>query len=180
MKKIILFLLKPINKILYPNYDVNNSVHSQLDIFKAGFFQKIIGFNRKISWPVHWTSTIMSPENINPGTRTPGLSKNCHLDGRNKLIFGKNVWIGPGAKIISMNHDVNNYYKYVESTPILIGDNCWIGANAIILSKVELGEHTIVAAGAIVTKSFKEGNQILGGNPAKVIKKLPNYEINCE
>lgn len=176
MKKSVLNIIKLINKILYPKYDVENSVHSQITILKIGFFQKILGFNRDISWPVHWTSSISSPNNISPGTRTPGLSKNCHIDGRNGIKFGKNVWIGPDVKIISMNHDINNYHKYVKAKHIIIKDNCWVGAGAIILPEVELGQHTIVAAGAVVTKSFADGNQVLGGNPAKVIKKLSNYE----
>ena len=139
--------------------------------------QKIFGFNRHVPWPVHRSSRISACSKIDPGTRTPGLSRNCHIDGRNGIVFGKNVWVGPHAKIISMNHDVNNYNEYTKAKPIRIGDNCWVGAGAIILGKVELGEHTVVAAGAIVTKSFKEGDQIIGGNPAKVIKKLNNYAI---
>ena len=160
---------------MYPSYDVENSVHSQLVILKVGFFQKILGFNRKIPWPVHWSSTIGASKNINPGTRTPGLSKNCHIDGRNGIFIGENVWIGPNVKIISMNHDVNNYHHYIKANSIKIARNCWIGSGAIILPEVELGEHTIVAAGSVVTKSFHEKNQIIGGNPAKVIKKLQDY-----
>ena len=114
---------------------------------------------------------------IHPGTRTPGFSKNCHIDGRNGRVFGNNVWVGPNVKIISMNHDLNNFNKYTNGKPIKIGDNCWLGTSSIILAEVELGEHTIVAAGAIVTKSFPEGNQVLGGNPAKVLKKLPDYNV---
>ena len=47
--------------------------------------------------------------------------------------------------------------------------------NAVILPGVELGEKTVVGAGAVVTKSFKEGHCVIGGNPAKLIKKL---EVN--
>ena len=64
------------------------------------------------------------------------------------ISFGKNIWVGPSVKIISMNHDVNNYSKYVKSKSIIIGDNCWIGAGAIILPGVSLGDHIIVAAEA--------------------------------
>ena len=58
----------------------------------------------------------------------------------------------------------------------IIGDNCWIATNAVILPGVELGEHVIVGAGSVVTQSFKENNILIGGVPAKIIKKLDNYE----
>lgn len=177
MKKIIFYIIKNCNKILYPKYDVENSLYSQIVILRYGFFQKILGFNRSVPWPVHYTSTVSPYKKIKPGTRTPGMSKGCHLDARNGIEIGKNVWIGPHAKIISMNHDVNNYHNYISSKPIKIADNCWLGANVIILANVELGEHTVVAAGAIVTKSFKKGNQVIAGNPAKVIKQLSKYGV---
>ncbi|NRB54352.1 MAG: acyltransferase, partial [Saprospiraceae bacterium] len=53
-----------------------------------------------------------------------------------------------------------------------IGKYCWIGMGAVILPGVKLGEYTIVAAGAIVTKSFENGYCVVGGNPAKVLKEL--------
>ena len=99
----------------------------------------------------------------------------CHIDGRNGIVFGLNVWIGPRVSVISMNHDPYDYHSYIESGPVVIGNNCWLGAGSVVLPKVEIGEHTIVAAGAVVTKSFKEGNQILAGVPARVVKKLDGY-----
>lgn len=101
----------------------------------------------------------------------------CHIDGRNGIIFGRNVWIGPRVSVISMNHDPNDYHSYIDNGPIVIGDNCWLGANSVILPDVKLGEHTVVAAGAVVTKSFKEGNQVLAGVPACVVKKLDEYKV---
>ncbi len=176
MKKIFLAFVKRINKLLYPKFDVDNYPGNQLIILKAGFFQKIIGFNRKVPWPVHWTTNVYCPDKIDPGNRTPGLSKFCHLDGRNGIIIGKNVWIGPYVKIISMNHDITNYFNYIKTEPIIIGDNCWIGAGSIILPGVKLANHTVVAAGSVVTKSFLEEDQLIGGVPAKVIKKIPPYK----
>jgi hypothetical protein len=142
---------------------------------KCLFFQKVLGFNRGVSWPVHWTSKISMPENIDPGTRTPGLSMGCHIDGRNGIKFGKNVWVGPRVSIISMNHELNDYDSYVTQEPVIIGDNCWLATNSVILPGVELGEHTIVAAGCVVNRSFPKGNQVLAGVPAKIVKKLDNY-----
>lgn len=58
---------------------------------------------------------------------------------------------------------------------IKIGNNCFIGAKSTILYGVTLGDNTVVAAGAVVTKSFKEGNVVIGGNPAKVLCSTKEY-----
>ena len=143
-------------------------------LLKHFFYQKILRKNANVSWPVHPTSVFKSPEKISRGTRCPGLAPFCYIDARNGILIGKNTWIGPRVSLISMNHDTNDYTKYIKDSPIQIGDNCWIGAGVIITAGVQLGNHTIVAAGAVVTKSF-EGNVIIGGVPAKVIKELKAY-----
>ena len=50
-----------------------------------------------------------------------------------------------------------------------------IGASSIILPEVKLGNHIVIGAGSVVTKSFVEDNVLLAGNPAKKIKNLDNY-----
>ena len=115
------------------------------------------------------------PTKIVRGTRCPGMSMGCHIDGRNGIVFGRNVWVGPRVSIISMNHDINDYEEYVQESPVIIGDNCWLGANSVILPGVEIGDHTVVAAGSVVTKSFPGSDQIIAGVPAKVIKRLAPY-----
>lgn len=176
MKKLLKKLILLVNKLLYIGYPVQKLPHSQLLILKYAFYQKILGFNRDVKWPVHRTSQFLSPEKINPGSRTPGLAHNCFIDARNGIEIGKNVWIAHGVNLISQNHDNNEYSNYIIVEKIKIGDNCLIGANAVILPEVQLGNHTIVAAGAIVTKSFCESNQIIAGNPAKIIKKIGEYK----
>ncbi|MEX1221500.1 MAG: acyltransferase [Idiomarina sp.] len=145
-------------------------------VIKCFFVQKLLLQNRKVPWPVHWSTRINAPHKINRGTRYPGLSMGCHIDGRNGISFGKNVWIGPRVSIISMNHDSNDYNRYLKCDPIIIRDNCWLGANSVVLPGVELGEHTIVAAGSVVTRSFPQGNQVLAGVPARVLKPLGIYK----
>ena len=144
-------------------------------LFKQVIMQKIFRINGHVPWPVHWSSQIKSPENIQRGTRCPGLSIHCYLDGRNGIIIGKNVWIGPKVSIISMNHDLNNYDKDVVTNSIVIGNNCWLGTGVIILPGVQLGNHVICAAGAVIAKSFHEDNILLAGVPAKIVKKLQPY-----
>lgn len=147
---------------------------------KSIFFQKILRINGHVPWAVNVTSTVKAPEKITRGNRYPGLSPRCYVDGRNGIIFGANTWVGPNVAIISMNHDVLDYHRYEEAPPVRIGENCWIGAHAIVLPGVELGPHTVVGAGAVVTCSFPEGDQVLGGVPACVVRKLNPYRGKSE
>lgn len=176
MKKIL--IKKIVDKLLYflwPQYMKNGNEHSNFIVFKHWLLQKVFRLNARVPWPVHPTSRVRKPENIRRGTRTPGLSLGCHIDGRNGIVLGENVWIGPRVSIISMNHDVNNFNKYISEDPIVIERDSWLGANSIILPGVHLGQHTVVAAGAVVTKSFPIGDQVIAGVPASVVKKLKSY-----
>lgn len=175
MKKILRKIIYLILSICYRELSKNDASYSVKQILNYAFKQKILGYNRSVKWPVHFTSQVKSPEKIQRGTKYPGFAKGCYIDGRNGIIFEENVITGPHVSIISQNHNTNDFTKYINSNPIIIRKNSWLSANCIILPEVELGEHTIVAAGAVVTKSFPEGNQIIGGNPAKIIKKIGEY-----
>ena len=65
----------------------------------------------------------------------------------------------------------NKNWEAVNTAPIKICDNAWIGMNCIILKGVTIGEGAIVGAGSVVTKSVPPWT-IVGGNPAKVIKEI--------
>lgn len=100
---------------------------------------------------------------INPG---------CFISG--KVTIGNNVMIGPGAKIIGGSHnyaqlDVPMRFQGGTTLPIVIEDDVWIGANAVILGGCNVGRGSIVAAGAVVTKSIKKFT-VVGGVPGKIIK----------
>ncbi len=168
-------ILEKVLYVLWPKYMKSGNEHSPLIVLKYWFLQKVLRINGSVPWPVHPTSRVTKPENIERGTRTPGLSMGCHIDGRNGITFGSNVWIGPHVSIISMNHDVNNFYEYVTEKAIVIENNSWLGASCVVLPGVHLGEHTVVAAGAVVTKSFPKGDQVLAGVPAKIVKRLSAY-----
>jgi acetyltransferase-like isoleucine patch superfamily enzyme len=137
------------------------------------FFQKVLGFNRSAYWPCHFTSIISAPRNIEIGIGTaPGLSPNCYIQGAGGIKLGDYSLVGPGVGIISANHDIYDIHSHQLSKGVVIGKYCWIGMNAVILPGVRLGDHTIVAAGTIVTKSFLDGYCVLAGNPAREIKAL--------
>ena len=121
--------------------------------------QRIFRINSDANWPVHWSSLVFFPQNIKRKSFRPylGFMPGQYIQGMNGIEIGSNVRIGPGVKIISANHDLSDFSKHLPAKPIVIGDNCWIAADAIILSGVELGDYVVVAAGAVVTKSFAGG-----------------------
>ena len=72
------------------------------------------------------------------------------------------------------NRPASSDHTAVDRDP-RTGDNCWLGANVVILPGVELGNHVVVAAGTVVTKSFLQDDILLAGVPAKVTKELDAY-----
>lgn len=144
-------------------------------IIKYWFPQKVLGKNRHIPFPVPDYTMIANPDNIefDPNDMRIFHTVGCYFQGIGaRVCLGHPVYIAPGVGFITSNHDFNRLFSSQEGKEIRIGNNSWIGMNAVILPGVELGEHTIVGAGAVVTKSFPEGNCVIAGNPAKVIKQL--------
>lgn len=98
-----------------------------------------------------------------------------------EVIIGDNVMISPEVMILTGNHDFSDKNKLlieqkIITKPVKIGNDVWIGARALILPGVEVGERSIIAAGSIVTKDIPS-NVIVGGNPARIIKNLDNEEF---
>jgi galactoside O-acetyltransferase len=120
-----------------------------------------------------------------------------HLICRNKIVIENNVFMAWGSCVydhnshsldyrdreedivqqlrdyrLGQNFIANKNWNVVDSKPILIKSNAWIGMNCIILRGVTIGEGAIVGAGSVVTKDVPDWT-VVGGNPAKVIKVLP-------
>jgi len=101
-----------------------------------------------------------------------GLGLNSRVAG--PLSIGNDVMMAPNVSIYTQNHETENIYRPMRlqtaaKHKVTIGDDVWIGANAIILPGVTIGNGAIVAAGAVVTKDV-EPFAVVGGNPAKTIK----------
>lgn len=91
------------------------------------------------------------------------------------LTIGNNVKIGGGVLLIDTDcHPINYIIRRAsnegtKSSPIIIEDDVWIGAQSIVLKGVTIGAHSIIGAGSVVTKDIP-ADCIAGGNPCKVIK----------
>jgi acetyltransferase-like isoleucine patch superfamily enzyme len=146
------------------------SKQARRQYFLYRFFRFFFSLNKEANFAINFTSIVLKPENIQLGRAVEKsllISGNCYFQAINGIRIGDNTIIAPGVKIISSDHDFKNLNNHTLEDPIIIGSQCWIGANAVILPGVSIGNNTIVAAGAIVTKSFSEGDQVLKGVPAK-------------
>lgn len=112
-------------------------------------------------------------EFINIGDNV-GIGEYAYLGGAGGLAIGCDTIVGQYFSCHAENH---NYeipgklirHQGVSRKGIRIGDNCWIGSKVTVLDGVQIGNGCVVAAGAVVTKSFPD-NSVIGGVPAKLIK----------
>ena len=138
-----------------------------------------------------------SVNNVRLGNQVK-ISKRCSVFGSATYILeiGAETYVGPNAFIqgyaapvvvgarVSIAQNVNimsnsgpnasprmqQVFPLVEGA-VHIGDDCWIGANAVILPGVTLGECCVVAANSLVSQSF-EAFSVVGGNPARLLRRL--------
>ena len=174
MKRFLKNLIKKNDKV-YLKLSLINRVGVRL-YFINFFFQRILGFQNNLKFNICFTSRVIGTELVyNKDLVTLSsfaVSGNSYIQSMNGLRLGKNFLYAPGLRLISSNHDFKDKNKVAKSDPIIIGDNCWFGANVIILPGVKIGNNCIIGAGSVVTKKFIEDNCIIAGNPAKVIRKI--------
>ena len=92
------------------------------------------------------------------------------------VTIGSHVNLAQGITVTALNHNFADSEKRIDeqgvsTTPVVIEDDVWIGANAVVLPGVTIGTHSVIAAGAVVTKDVPP-HSIAAGVPAKVIKKI--------
>lgn len=90
--------------------------------------------------------------------------------------IGNHVNLAQGITVTALNHNFSDPNKRIDeqgisTTPVTIGDDIWIGANAVILPGVTIGNHSVIAAGAVVTKDVPP-HSLAAGVPAKIIKTI--------
>ena len=94
------------------------------------------------------------------------------------VTIGDRVLFGPFVSIYAATHEteVQSRRDYIEfAREVVIGDDCWIGGNVVILPGVVIGKGCTVGAGSVVTKSIPEYSVAIG-SPAKIVKKVKPLE----
>ena len=92
------------------------------------------------------------------------------------VTIGSHVNLAQGITITALNHSFEDTAKRIDeqgitTKQVIIGDDVWIGTNAVILPGVTIGRHSVVAAGAVVTKDVPE-HSLVAGVPAIIIKEI--------
>jgi len=130
-------------------------------------------------------STIEDFSTINNGVGDVIIGDNTLIGMSNVIIgpvtIGNNVIFAQNIVVSALNHEYSDvnvpiHLQKVVVKPIIVEDDCWIAANSVITSGVTIGKHSVVAGGAVVTKSIPPYS-VAAGNPAKIIKQ---YDFKAE
>lgn len=142
------------------------------NLFVSNSWYNLIGVNRRCILSTHTPHAIIS------------IGRNCGFSGTvigaaQQITIGDNVLCGANTTITDFDwhplHPTERHNgKNVESSPIVIGNNVWLGLNVTLLKGVHIGDNSIIAAGSIVTQNIP-ANVIAGGTPCKVLKEKTEW-----
>lgn len=102
------------------------------------------------------------------------INTRCTFLDAGTISIGDDCLIGPNVQILAVNHDINPQQRLQKKSYALdtrLGKNVWVGAGAIILPGIQIGDNAVIGAGAVVSKNIP-GNKMVVGNPAKIIKDI--------
>lgn len=139
---------------------------------KKQFIQKLLGSEGEDSWieaPFHCDYGY----NIHAGKEF-FANFNCVILDCAKVTIGDNVLLAPNVGIYTATHPLDDEVRasgLEMAYPITIGNRVWIGANAIILPGVTIGDNAVIGAGSVVTKDIP-ANVVAAGNPCRVLREI--------
>ncbi len=168
-----LFMHRVSQEALQTTAELNNTYHTPEEI--CIIMEKLTGK------PVDKSFRLFPPfytdcgKNITMG-KNVFINSGCKFQDQGGITIGDGALAGHNVVMATINHGLlPEERKTMHLAPIVIGKNVWIGSNATILPGVIIGEGAIVAAGTVVKENVPS-NVIVGGVPAKVIKKIENKE----
>ena len=140
----------------------------------------VLPFNR---FELGSESTIEDFATVNNGVGDVFIGSRTRIGLGNVIIgpvkIGNNIMFAQNIVLSGLNHvyeDINIPIldQPVTTSEIIVEDDCWIGANSVVVAGVKIGKHSVVAGGSVVTKDVPPYS-IVGGNPAKLLKQF-NFE----
>ncbi|WP_418286545.1 sugar O-acetyltransferase [Halorubrum sp. DTA46] len=102
----------------------------------------------------------------------------CVLLDTNRVAFGDRCLLGPGVHVYTPTHPIDPGERGAgreRGLPVTVGDDVWIGGRAVINPGVTIGDGSVVASGAVVTDDVPD-RVVVGGNPVRVLREIPDDE----
>jgi putative colanic acid biosynthesis acetyltransferase WcaF len=153
-------------------YIINNTIFrlftGQINMQFRNVILRLFGAKVDKQACVYNSSKIFAPWNLVIGRACIG--PNTELYCKDKIVIGDDVVISQGAKIYTASHDISNLMLPLKTKSVILNNNVWIAADAFVGMGVTIGEGAVVGARACVFKNV-EPWIVVGGNPAKFIKK---------
>jgi acetyltransferase-like isoleucine patch superfamily enzyme len=182
IKKIIHWMLIPSGKArprFWVKYFINPFFHHKGKGASIGWQTRmdVLPFNK---FELGKGSTIEDYCTVNNGVGDVIVGENTLIGMGNTIIgpitIGNNVIFAQNIVASALNHEYRDPNSPISQQPIITGsiiieDDCWIAANAVITAGVRIGKHSVIAAGAVVTKDIPSYS-VAVGNPAKVLKQF--------
>lgn len=148
---------------------LNTSYHSKEEIVEI--FSELTGTKVDpsfVCFPPFYTDF---GKNITIG-KNVFFNTGCSFQDRGGISIGNGSMIGMNVTIATLNHGLAiETRNTTHPSPVIIGDNVWIGSSSTILPGVTIGDNSVIAAGAVVTKDVPK-NTVVAGVPARVIKTV--------
>lgn len=157
-------------------YDFNMTRPTQLELRESMLKDMFaeMGENCYIEPPLH----------ANWGGKHCHFGDNVYANFNLTLVDDTHIYVGdctmiaPNVVIATAGHPIlpelrEKAYQY--NMPVHIGRNCWIGAGALIMPGVTIGDNTVIGAGSVVTKDIP-ANVVAVGNPCKVLREISDYD----
>jgi acetyltransferase-like isoleucine patch superfamily enzyme len=186
MKNLLKYLFEPVFRIIihwaYPRFERQEGYASYAHIFVHYFLmQKVIGINRSVPWPVHFTSQVIEWKKIEKGICCdPGDCKGVYINAHGGLKIGNNVEIAPNTIIATVNHYKYDFRKVGYKKGVVIGNNVWIGANCSILAGVTIGNNVVIGAGCTIRENVPSDTVVCQSSETLTYTSLSNkHEWDC-
>ena len=151
------------------------------EIYAKTLFQEAVRIGMELNKEINKSFRLFPPfytdfgKNITIG-KNVFINSCCHFQDQGGITIGDGTLIGHSVVLATINHDLRpSMNRKNHYAPIHIGNHVWIGSNVTILSGVTVGDWSVVAAGAVVTKDVPPMT-VVGGVPAKVIRTITEEE----
>jgi acetyltransferase-like isoleucine patch superfamily enzyme len=187
LKKLVHYLLIPRGQArprLWVKYFVNPFFHKKGKgaLIRPNTRIDVLPFNR---FELGSKSTIEDFSTVNNGVGDVIIGNETRIGIGNVIIgpvtVGNNVIFAQNVVLSGLNHSYEDITKPIHkqpvtTAPIVVENECWVGSNVVITAGVTIGKHSVIAAGAVVTKNIPPYS-IAVGNPARIIKQY-NFNEN--